>query len=95
MTSGQVNENAPSAGTERSDRRANVTPQLRARVNAEILCDTVTVVIKHFLTQGSEIIKLYTGYAGYSKHFGVLHHHQLNMIDLYKALVEVIYRRIR
>ena len=44
VTSGQVNENALSAGTERSDRRANVTPQLRARVNAEILCGTVTVV---------------------------------------------------
>ena len=44
MTSGQVNENTPSAGTERSDRGANVTPQLRARVNAEILCGTVTVV---------------------------------------------------
>ena len=51
--------------------------------------------IKRFLTQGSENIKLYTSYAGYSKRFGVLHHHQLNMIDLYEALVEVIYRRIR
>ena len=36
--------------------------------------------IKHFLTQGSENIKLYIDYAGYSKRFGVLHHHQLNMI---------------
>ena len=41
--------------------------------------------IKRFLTQGSENIKLYTGYAGYSKRFGVLHHHQLNMIDLYES----------
>ena len=51
--------------------------------------------IKRFMTQGSENIKLYIGCAGYSKRFGVLHHHQLNMIDLYEALVEVIYRRIR
>ena len=55
----------------------------------------IIIDIKRFLTQGSENIKLYTGYAGYSKRFGVLHHHQLNMIDLYEALVEVIYRRIR
>ena len=52
-------------------------------------------VIKRFLTQGSENIKLYTGDAEYSKRVGVLHHHQLNMIDLYEALVEVTYRRIR
>ena len=55
----------------------------------------IIIDIKRFLTQGSENIKLYSGYAGYSKRFGVLHHHQLNMIDLYEALVEVIYRRIR
>ena len=55
----------------------------------------IIIDIKRFLTQGSENIKLYIGYAGYSKRFGVLHHHQLNMIDLYEALVEVIYRRIR
>ena len=42
---------------------------------------------KRFLTQGSENIKLYTGYAGYSKRFGVLHHNQLNMIDLYESIV--------
>ena len=45
----------------------------------------IIIDIKRFLTQGSENIKLYTGYAGYSKRFGVLHHHQLNMIDLYEA----------
>ena len=55
----------------------------------------IIIDIKRFLTQESENIKLYTGFAGYSKRFGVLHHHQLNMIDLYEALVEVIYRRIR
>ena len=55
----------------------------------------IIIDIKRFLTQGGENIKLYTGYAGYSKRFVVLHHHQLNMIDLYEALVEVIYRRIR
>ena len=32
--------------------------------------------IKRFLTQGSGNIKLYIDYAGYSKRFGVLHHHQ-------------------
>ena len=55
----------------------------------------IIIDIERFLTKGSENIKLYTGYAGYSKRFGVLHHHQLNIIDLYEALVEVIYRRIR
>ena len=37
---GNCNENAPSTGTERSDRRATVTPQLRARGKSETLCDT-------------------------------------------------------
>ena len=55
----------------------------------------IIIDITRFLKQGSGNIKLYTGYAGYSKRFGVVHHHQLSMIDLYEALVEVIYRKIR
>ena len=47
---------------------------------------TLTMIdIKRFLTQGSENIKLYIEYAGYSKRFCVLHHHQLNKIDVYEA----------
>ena len=46
--------------------------------------------IKRFLTQGSENIKLYIDYVGYSKRSGVLHHHKLNMIDLYESYDQLI-----
>ena len=50
ISCGAYNENAPSAGTERSDRRANHSSSvLRARVKSEILCCTCKVVYTHVL----------------------------------------------